>query len=231
MLREPTRRSGAAVTLAAIEVPLEDATRFGVIQVDADDRIVGFQEKPSEPDPRARGATDHGADLDGHLRLRGRRAGAGARARTRPRPPATTSARTSSRLLARFRRADVRPPLPRREQEGGEVLARHRHPRRLLRGESRPLRRQPRVQPLRPGVAAAHAPAAGATRQVRVRRGGPALRAGAGLDHLGRVHRLGQPRGGQRAVPERARPQLLPRSRTASSCRASASGATRGCGA
>jgi glucose-1-phosphate adenylyltransferase len=50
MLREH-QETGAAVTLAAIEVPLEDATRFGVIQVDATDRIIGFQEKPANPTP------------------------------------------------------------------------------------------------------------------------------------------------------------------------------------
>jgi len=42
---------GAAVTLATYEVPVADATRFGVIQVDEDERIVGFQEKPAEPRP------------------------------------------------------------------------------------------------------------------------------------------------------------------------------------
>jgi glucose-1-phosphate adenylyltransferase len=37
----------AAVTLAAIEVPREEAGRFGVVQVDDRDRIVGFLEKPA----------------------------------------------------------------------------------------------------------------------------------------------------------------------------------------
>jgi len=37
---------GAAATLAAIEVPSEEAHRFGVLQVDADDRLTGFLEKP-----------------------------------------------------------------------------------------------------------------------------------------------------------------------------------------
>ncbi len=36
----------AAATLAAIEVPLVDAGRFGVVQVDERDRVVGFLEKP-----------------------------------------------------------------------------------------------------------------------------------------------------------------------------------------
>jgi glucose-1-phosphate adenylyltransferase len=45
------RESGAAATLAAIEVPLAEASRFGVLQVDANDRVVGFQEKPRQPAP------------------------------------------------------------------------------------------------------------------------------------------------------------------------------------
>jgi glucose-1-phosphate adenylyltransferase len=45
------RERGAAATLAAIEVPVADARRFGVLQVDESDRIVGFQEKPREPIP------------------------------------------------------------------------------------------------------------------------------------------------------------------------------------
>ncbi len=49
--------SGATATLAALEVPIEDATRFGVIQVDEADRIVGFQEKPRRPTP-VPGTTD-----------------------------------------------------------------------------------------------------------------------------------------------------------------------------
>jgi glucose-1-phosphate adenylyltransferase len=36
----------ASVTLAAIEVPSEEANRFGVVQVDSDERLTGFLEKP-----------------------------------------------------------------------------------------------------------------------------------------------------------------------------------------
>jgi glucose-1-phosphate adenylyltransferase len=50
MLRWHKER-GAAVTLATYEVPVADATRFGVIQVDEDERVVGFQEKPRHPRP------------------------------------------------------------------------------------------------------------------------------------------------------------------------------------
>ncbi len=41
----------ADVTIAAIPVPIAEATQFGVIQVDADWRITGFQEKPKQPTP------------------------------------------------------------------------------------------------------------------------------------------------------------------------------------
>jgi len=43
--------SGARATIAAIELPIEDARRCGVLQVDANDRVTGFQEKPAHPTP------------------------------------------------------------------------------------------------------------------------------------------------------------------------------------
>jgi glucose-1-phosphate adenylyltransferase len=42
---------GAKVTLAAIEVPLADASRFGIVEVNEESRITGFQEKPAAPAP------------------------------------------------------------------------------------------------------------------------------------------------------------------------------------
>ncbi|HEY0873074.1 MAG TPA: glucose-1-phosphate adenylyltransferase [Vicinamibacterales bacterium] len=45
MLRSHQER-GAGVTLAVIEVPSEEAHRFGVLQTDETDRITGFLEKP-----------------------------------------------------------------------------------------------------------------------------------------------------------------------------------------
>ena len=41
--------SGADVTVGSIEVPLEDASAFGVMKVDKDDRILEFMEKPENP--------------------------------------------------------------------------------------------------------------------------------------------------------------------------------------
>jgi glucose-1-phosphate adenylyltransferase len=45
MLRFHLER-GAGATLAAIEVPSEEARRFGVLEVDGNDRLTGFLEKP-----------------------------------------------------------------------------------------------------------------------------------------------------------------------------------------
>ncbi|HET7620213.1 MAG TPA: glucose-1-phosphate adenylyltransferase [Vicinamibacterales bacterium] len=45
------RERGAAATVAVIEVPSEEAHRFGVTQVDAGERVVGFLEKPTDLPP------------------------------------------------------------------------------------------------------------------------------------------------------------------------------------
>lgn len=41
----------AVVSIAAIPVPIEEASEFGVLQVDEEWRITGFQEKPDNPTP------------------------------------------------------------------------------------------------------------------------------------------------------------------------------------
>ena len=43
------RSQRAEVTVAALPVPLESATEFGVIEADATHRIIGFEEKPAKP--------------------------------------------------------------------------------------------------------------------------------------------------------------------------------------
>jgi len=50
MLAEHVRR-GADLSVACIDVPRMEATGFGVIHVDADQRVVGFVEKPADPPP------------------------------------------------------------------------------------------------------------------------------------------------------------------------------------
>ena len=50
MLRFHQER-GAGATVAALEVPSEEAFRFGVLQVDEQDRLTGFLEKPKDLPP------------------------------------------------------------------------------------------------------------------------------------------------------------------------------------
>jgi glucose-1-phosphate adenylyltransferase len=56
MLRWHIER-GADATLATIEVPVTEGFRFGIISVDENERVVGFQEKPRTPTPLP-GSTD-----------------------------------------------------------------------------------------------------------------------------------------------------------------------------
>ena len=44
-------RTQADMTVACIDVPLEDAREFGVMHVDAEGRVVDFVEKPQNPPP------------------------------------------------------------------------------------------------------------------------------------------------------------------------------------
>lgn len=41
--------SGADLTMACVEIDRVEAGRFGVVQVDCDHRVIGFQEKPKDP--------------------------------------------------------------------------------------------------------------------------------------------------------------------------------------
>src|SRR5689334_7926158 len=42
---------GAEVTVAAVPVPIEQASGFGIMSIDAEGRITGFREKPRDPQP------------------------------------------------------------------------------------------------------------------------------------------------------------------------------------
>ena len=50
MLRSHAER-GAAATLATIEIPIAEASRFGIIAIDEKERVTGFQEKPKNATP------------------------------------------------------------------------------------------------------------------------------------------------------------------------------------
>ena len=43
------KEAGAACTISVMEVPWEEASRFGIMSVDGDDHITEFAEKPKEP--------------------------------------------------------------------------------------------------------------------------------------------------------------------------------------
>ena len=43
------KKMGAAATIAVINVPLEQASRFGIMNTDEDGRIIEFEEKPKQP--------------------------------------------------------------------------------------------------------------------------------------------------------------------------------------
>lgn len=50
MIADHVKR-GADMTVGCIEVPLERAREFGVMSVDADNRVIEFNEKPAQPHP------------------------------------------------------------------------------------------------------------------------------------------------------------------------------------
>ena len=43
------KNAGAACTISVLEVPWDEASRFGIMNVDGEDNIVEFQEKPKQP--------------------------------------------------------------------------------------------------------------------------------------------------------------------------------------
>jgi len=52
------RQNRADITIATLQVPPEDAGRYGIAEIDASHRIVGFEEKPRHGHPK-RSAFDH----------------------------------------------------------------------------------------------------------------------------------------------------------------------------
>ena len=60
--------TGADVTVGCLTVPRMEATAFGVMAVDAADKITSFLEKPADP-PGTPSDPAVGAGLDGDLRL------------------------------------------------------------------------------------------------------------------------------------------------------------------
>ena len=104
---------GADVTVGCIEVPVAEATGFGVMHVDEADRIIGFVEKPDASAGNA-GPSRHRARQHGHLRVPARlpeRPAAARRGRSAVRAAisARTSFPTSSSTARRSRIASCSP--------------------------------------------------------------------------------------------------------------------------
>lgn len=55
------KEADAACTIAVLEVPMEEASRFGIMNVDENDDIYEFEEKPKHPQEQP--------GLHGHLHL------------------------------------------------------------------------------------------------------------------------------------------------------------------
>ncbi len=61
------RERKAEITVAALPVPLEEASAFGIIAVDTESRVQEFQEKPEHPSPMPTDATRAYASLGNYL--------------------------------------------------------------------------------------------------------------------------------------------------------------------
>jgi glucose-1-phosphate adenylyltransferase len=61
------REQRAAATVAAIPVPLAEARRFGILEIDADRRIRGFVEKPAATPPMPGSSTHAAASMGNYL--------------------------------------------------------------------------------------------------------------------------------------------------------------------
>ena len=138
------RERKADVTVAALPVPLAEASAFGVIAADADGRIRDFQEKPAQPPPMP-GRPGARLRLDGQLPVQHRRAGRGAAGGAASAASSDFGRHVLPRLLATPPGVRLRllhqPRAGRAALRGAGLLARRRHHRRLLRrppGHARP---------------------------------------------------------------------------------------------
>ena len=200
-------RSGADITLATKPVPRSQASDFGIMESDANRRVVRFVEKPKEaavldtlklgPDLLARSAQVRGrgavSGFDGHLRLQS------AGARRLPR----------GRLDGRLRQAhhSARDRAAERQRlHLQRLLGRHRDDPRVLRSESRPHRCVAGVQLLRCYRADLHPPAFPSRQQNQWRRAATGDHRG-WLHHLRRAHRAIGDRRAKRHPDRRHDPQ------------------------
>ena len=198
------RERGAAATIGVIEIPSEEASRFGVLQVDEQDRLVGFLEKPKDLAPGGQVLASMGIYIFDMKHLVPVLEADARRSTNHDFGKDIIPELVSKATVYAYRFTDENKKESKYWRDIGTLDAYYDANMDLCRVN-------PGFQPVRSGMAAAHASGAGAAGEVRLRRRGAAVRSGARLDHLGRVHHLGQPDLGQRPLPERARAQLLHR--------------------
>ena len=150
----------AELTVAAIPIPMEEASDFGIIEVDAEGRMIGFTEKPkADPKTIPGDPTRCLASMGNYLfttdvaragdRARRRRSGQRPRLREVDRR-LDVAAQARLRLRLREERG------ARAERARARLLARRRLHRRLLPGEHGPRRRGPDLLALQRPVADLH---------------------------------------------------------------------------
>ena len=160
------KENKADLTIAALRVPASESRHFGVMQIDANGRVIGFEEKPARP-KTIPGDPEHclasmgiyvfnAAFLFEQLCLDA----------TQPDSAHDFGRNIIPSIIGHAPR--LRLPVSRREPQAGRLLARRRHARRLLRGQHGPDRRRPAAEPVRRPLADPHLPAESAAAEVRV---------------------------------------------------------------
>ncbi len=150
-------------------MPASESRHFGVMQIDADERIVGFQEKPADPrdDARRRPSTS----WPRWASTCSRPGSCSSSCAWTPRGPAaaTISATTSFPPMIDTHRVFAF-PFRDENRKQRRLLARRRHAGRLLRGEHGSDLGRSAVEHVRRALADPHVPAQLPAAEVRVRR-------------------------------------------------------------
>jgi glucose-1-phosphate adenylyltransferase len=184
MLRSHQERR-AAVTLAAIEVPIDDGSRFGIVAINEDERVTGFQEKPKQASPIPGSPEFALASMGVYI--------------------------FDTDVLVRALEADAGQAT--NHDFGKDIIPAliHQAPVYAYRfyDENKKASKYWRDIGTLDAYFEADVSAAGAAREVRLCGGGSPLRPGARLGDLAGLHRLRQRDFGQRPLSERARAQLL----------------------
>ena len=201
----------ADITIATIQVPPREAGRFGVLEIDEDYRVMGFEEKPQHGNPaRSRFDPSHGQRLDGDLRLQYRACCSRRCTRTAQDPEFVARFRQGCDPAAAWRRCrviaydfrDINAKQSRYWRDVGTLDAFYEAnmdlvsvtPEFNLYDQRWPIRTKATQQPPAKFVFAQEG-----------RRMGVAHR----FHRVRRLHRFGRPGGAQRALAGRARQQLL----------------------